>query len=490
MEDLKLTVARTIKWNVIDRVASQLLYAVTGIVLANKLTEEDFGLVGVILIFQAFASLFVDSGFSSALIQRKSPTRLDYSTVLWFNLGVATVIYVVLFLCAPLIADIFQGDERLVPLSRVMFLSFIINASAIVQTNRLMKKMNVKMLAVSNSAGLIVSAVVGIYLAVAGWGPWAIVWQTITLASVKSLILWFTSGWTPLWQFSWGVLGGFFKVGSGLMFSSFLNTVFQNIYSFFIGYKVGYAPLGYYTQADKWSKMGIMSLTQAFTASFLPLLSEVQDEPERYARICGKTHRFTSYLLFPAMGLLIVMATPIFHTLFGQKWDPSIILFQILLFRGIFMVLSLQYNNYIISLGKSKLLVVTEVIRDGVAALAIILTLPYIGLSTPDNIVKGVEIWLFGQLAAAIVTWVVSLWFVIRLTHRSLFAYLADIAPYAAQTAVFALPCIMISRLDMAPLAICILQALTFAVLYLGINYLMKSRIQQDVMDYFTKKSR
>ena len=154
------------------------------------------------------------------------------------------------------------------------------------------------------------------------------------------------------------------------------------------------------------------------------------------------------------------------------------------------MVLSLQYNNYIISLGKSKLLVVTEVIRDGVAALAIILTLPYIGLSTPDNIVKGVEILLFGQLAAAIVTWVVSLWFVIRLTHRSLFAYLADIAPYAAQTAVFALPCIMISRLDMAPLAICILQALTFAVLYLGINYLMKSRIQQDVMDYFTKKSR
>ena len=489
MEDLKFTVARTIKWNVIDRVASQILYAVTGIVLANKLSEEDFGLVGAILVFQAFASLFIDSGFSSALIQRKSPTRLDYSTVLWFNLGVATALYIILFICAPFIADIFQGDMRLVPLSRVMFLSFIINASAIVQTNRLMKKMDVKMVAVSNSLGLIVSAAVGIYLAVAGWGPWAIVWQTITLAAVKSLILWLTSGWTPLWKFSCRVLGGFFNVGSGLMLSSFLNTAFQNIYSFFIGYKVGLAPLGYYSQADKWSKMGIMSLSQVLTASFLPLLSEVQDEPERYARICGKTHRFTSYLLFPAMGLLIVMATPIFHTLFGTKWDLSIILFQILLVRGIFMVLSLQYNNYIISLGNSKLLVITEVIRDGVALAAIFLTLPYIGLSTPENPVRGVEILLWGQLLAAIVTWGVSLWFVIRLTKRSLLAYIGDMIPYALETALFAFPCMMMLNLDLPPLAICVVQFITFVILYLGVNYLMKSKIQQDVVGYFLRRN-
>lgn len=490
MEELKFTVARTIKWNVIDRVSSQLLYLVTGIVLANKLSEEDFGLVGAILVFQAFASLFVDSGFSSALIQRKSPTRLDYSTVLWFNLGVAITLYIILFFCAPWIADLFQGDQRLVPLSRVMFLSFIINASSIVQTNRLMKKMDVKMVAVSNSVGLIVSAIVGIWLAITDWGPWAIVWQTITLAAVKSLILWFTSNWTPLWRFSFSVLRGFFKVGSGLMLSSLLNTLFQNVYSFFIGNRVGLAPLGYYTQADKWSKMGVMSLSQVLTASFLPLLSEVQDEPERYARICGKTHRLTSYLLFPCMGLLIVMASPIFHTLFGNKWDPSIVLFQILLLRGIFIVLSLQYNNYIISLGKSKLLVVTEIIRDGVAILAIIITLPFIGLSTPHNIVKGIEILLWGQLAAAVVTWITSLIFVIRLTKRSLAAYVGDMVPYAVMTFIFLIPCFFVMRLDLPPLAICILQGIIFAILYFGFNFLLKSKIQQDAIDYITKKTR
>ena len=148
--DLKLRTARTLKWNVIDKISSQVLYAVTGIVLARVLTPEDFGLVGAVLVFQAFASLFVDSGFSAALIQRKSPTETDYTTVFWFNMGMAAVLYAILWLCAPFIADLFQGDMRIVPLARVMFLTFILNASAIVQTNRLMKRMDVRMVAVSN----------------------------------------------------------------------------------------------------------------------------------------------------------------------------------------------------------------------------------------------------------------------------------------------------------------------------------------------------
>ncbi len=135
--------------------ATQILYAVTGIVLARVLSQEDFGLVGVVLIFQAFASLLIDSGFSYALIQRKQPSRLDYSTVLWFNMGISILLYTILAVCAPFIARCFQNDMRLVPLIRVMCLSIIVNASFIVQINRLMKAMDVRMVAVSNSIGLI-----------------------------------------------------------------------------------------------------------------------------------------------------------------------------------------------------------------------------------------------------------------------------------------------------------------------------------------------
>lgn len=481
---MKVSVARTIKWNVIDRVSSQILYAVTGIVLANVLTQEDFGLVTAILVFQAFASLFIDSGFSSALIQRKSPTRLDYSTALWFNLSVATALYVILFIAAPWIAMLFDNDQRLIPLSRVMFLTFMLNASAIVQTNILMKRMEVRMIAVSNSVGLIVGSVVGIYLALAGYGAWAIVWQSVAVAAVKSAILWGTGNWRPLWDFSYASLKSFFAVGSGVMFSSFLNTVFQNISAFFIGLKVGLVPLGYYGQSDKWSKMGIMSLSQVLTASFLPLLSKVQDDPERYARMCGKTHRFTAYLLFPALGLLIVMATPIFHTLFGTKWDPSISLFRILLVQGIFVVLMLLYRNFILGLGKAKLLVVSEVVRDVVAGVAIVATIPYMAIETPESPVEGLKIFLWGQVLASVVTWAVTLYYVIKLTGRSLWAYMSDAAPYLVQTLLIAIPCVIAGQYIREPLLLCIVQAVIFVGLYLGINYFMHSKIQKDVLEY------
>ena len=125
--------------------------------LANLLSDEDFGLIGAILIFQAFASLVVDSGFSYALLQRKRPTRLDYSTVLWFNIGASAVLYLIIYLSAPLIARCFQNDPRIIPLTRVLCLAIILNASAIIQTNRLMKHMNVRMVTVPNSIGLIVT---------------------------------------------------------------------------------------------------------------------------------------------------------------------------------------------------------------------------------------------------------------------------------------------------------------------------------------------
>ncbi|MEZ3590832.1 MAG: lipopolysaccharide biosynthesis protein [Muribaculaceae bacterium] len=482
--DMKLRTARTIKWNLIDKVSSQVLYAVTGIVLANVLSQEDFGLVGAVLVFQAFASLFVDSGFSYALIQRKRPTRLDYSSVLWFNIAVAVIIYLILFAGAPLIARWFQGDERLIPLSRVMFLSFIINASAIVQTNRLMKRMNVKMIAVSNTVGLVASAAVGILLALRGYGAWAIVWQTLTLNTVKSAILWCTSRWYPLLRFSWRSLRSFFNVGAGVAVSSFLNTVFLNIYSFIIGNQVGLRALGYYTQADKWSKMGIMSLSQILTSSFLPVLSQFQDDRERFGRAIMKMNRFTAYVMFPAVGMLMAMATPLFHLLFGVKWDPSIVLFQILLLRGIFTVLSSLYNNYILALGRSKTLVWLEVLKDGAALVAIVATMPFITIAPPYNLTYGIKILLWGQLAASALTCTVALIVTSRLTGHGIMRFIRDSLPYAASTVLIVIPMLALSNYITSPLPLLLSQGIVGAGLYLLINRALDSRIQSDALGY------
>lgn len=487
-DSLKLQVARTIKWNVVDKVGSQILYAVTGIILARELSQYDFGLVGAILVFQAFASLFVDSGFSFALLQRKNPTRADYSTVLWFNISVSVVIYVLLFFMAPLIARLYEGSEQLIPLSRVMFLTFIINATSIVQTNILMKKMVVKMVAVSNSCGLIAGSVIGIWMALNGYGAWAIVAQNIALATVRSVILWATGGWWPEMTFSWHILKSYLHVGLGVATSSFLNTVFQNIYSLIIGAARGLVSLGYYTQADKWSKMGISSLSQVLTSSFLPLLSKYQDQPSEFAAVTAKTNRFTAYLLLPAVGMLTVLATPLFHALFGTKWDGSIVLFQLLLLRGIFTVYSTLYNNYIIALGKAKLMIYTEILRDVTALAAIMLTLPMIGESRGGDSLWGLRLFVWGQVAASAVTWLATLVVAARLARRGWMRYIIDNLPYLGATAAAMAAMWGMSLTTGNPWLACGAEIMAGCAVYFGLNALLGSKMQSDALAFLQKR--
>lgn len=483
-DDLKLKTARTLKWNTMDRISSQVLYAVTGIVLANVLTKEEFGLVGAVMVFQAFASLFVDSGFSGALIQRKSPTDTDYSTVLYFNLGVSVLIYCILWLCAPLIDSLFNAGGALVPLARVMFLTFVLNATAIVQTNRLMKQMDVRMIAVSNAVGLVVSGATGIILALQGYGAWAIVWQSIVLSAVKSALLWATSRWRPQATFSMASLRSIFAVGAGIMTSSFLNTVFQNIYSFIIGTYYNLANLGCYTQADKWSKMGVTSLSQTVTASFLPVLSGCQDDRPRFHRMMAKTNRFTAYVAIPCLVLLVLLSEAIFHTLFGTKWDEAILLFQLLAARGIFVVLTSLYTTQITAIGAARKLVESEVAKDLLTVAAIIATIPF-----------GIEWLVGGQVIAAAVCFVYSQWLVARTTGYRVAAMLTEITPYAAITLISATPAAAVAYFvpQLHPVAMILAQTLAFAVPYVAINAMLHSRIQHDVLSYalgrFTRKN-
>ena len=470
---LKLKTARTLKWNTIDKFSSQVLYAVTGIVLANVVSKEEFGIVGAILVFQAFASLLIDSGFSTALIQRKNPNNTDYSTVFWFNMGVSVALYAVLWFCAPWIDALFHAGGRLVPLSRVMFLTFILNAAAIVQTNRLMKQMTVKMVAVSNVIGLTVSGIVGVWLALSGYGAWAIVWQSIVLAAVKSGILWFSSSWKPSAEFSMSSLRSIFSVGAGVMASSFLNTIFQNIYSFIIGAHYNLVQLGNYSQADKWSKMGVMSLSQVFTASFLPLLSAKQDDRREYERMMSKTNRFTSYITFFAMGLLLVCSTQIFHIFFGTKWDSAILMFQLLVVRGIFTVITTLYNNYIISCGASRKYVYSEIVKDVSTVIAIAVTIPF-----------GITWLVAGQVFAGAVYYCYALYLVGKVTGCSRVVLVKDALPYLALTVVSLAPAVVLAHFIANAWLLFVLQVIVAAGAYLLMNKLLRSKIQDDVLEY------
>ena len=423
-QSLKQRTARTLKWNTIDRVSQQVALAVIGVVLANLLSREDYGLTGVIAMFQAFAIVFVDSGFGAALLQKKETDERDYSTVFWFNTAVAVGIYILLWFAAPLIADFFRS-ERLVLLSRVMFLSFILNALGIVQTNRLMKQMEVRQIALSNLAGLAVSGAVGIWLAVTGWGVWALVWQTVSLAFVKTAWLWLAVRWRPVWVFSRESMRSIRRVGMGVFSSSLLNTFFLNLYTFVIG-RWSLGMLGVYTQADKWSKMGTASLSQIITATFVPLLSRFQDDAAEFVRYMRRVDRFAALTVVPLMAGLAMIATPLFHTLFGTKWDDAIPLFQILSLRGVFIIFISAYNNYLLAAGRAGSLVAVETVKD-VAMLAALAVTIFIGT---------VEALVWGQMVASAITWVYVLLLTSRKTSCRVRYMLADMVPALALSAV------------------------------------------------------
>lgn len=478
--NLKLRTARTLKWNTVDRISSQLLYAVVGVVLANVVSKADFGLVGVILMFQAFAVLFVDSGFGTALLQKKEPTQADYSTVFWFNMGMSSAIYVLLFFCAPAIAHLFDRQEALVPMSRVMFLTFIFTATGIVQTNQLMKRMEVKQIAVANIVSQIISGGLGIWLALTGFGAWALVWQSVSQAAIKSGWLWVTNRWLPALCFSKDSMRAMLKVGTGMFSSSLLNVASLNVYTFVIGIMYPMATLGVYTQADKWSKMGYASLSQIFSTTFLPLLAKFQDEKERFIRALRKSNRVCAFIACPVTGFLIVIATPLFHLLFGTKWDAAIPLFQILVARGLLVVLIAQANTYLLALGKAGRFVVAEVVKDSLTVGAIFATLPF----------GTVEALVWGQLAAIILTYGYVLIATCRAVGTAPLGFLKDMAPYMVLTVVVMVVAYLFSLLSLHSALLLLIELSVGAALYVVVLYGFRSVILRDSLEYLLGRFR
>lgn len=477
-KSLKQKTAGTLKWNTVDRIASQVLYGVVGIVLANVVSQEDFGLVGALLVFQSFAIIFADSGFGAALLRQKHTTERDYSTVFWFNLMVSVAIYFILWFCAPLISDIFQHDRRLIPLSKVMFLTFVLNALAIVQTNRLMKMMDVKMIAVSNVIGQIVGGGLGIGLALGGWGAWALVWQSVCLASVKTGVLWVAGGWWPRYWIHKDSFRKIWRIGLSVFSSSMLNTLFLTVYSFVIGAFYSLRSLGVYTQADKWSKMGSASLSQIFTSSFVPLLARVQDNPMDFKRYMQRINRFTAFVTFPILAGLAIVGEPLFHTLFGNKWDSAIPLFQILCVRGILVVLVSLLGNYMLALGYGKRLFSIEVIKDVAIAAAILSTIWF----------NSVELLVWGQLWASIATFIVVIWMVSRATGYALTSFANDFLMFAGITLLMCVGCWLLSKIWLTPIVSLLIQVTGAMIIFLGVMKLRKAPELTEALSFIFGK--
>lgn len=353
-ESLKQKAISGMIWNAVERFGSSFFLFVSNLILARLLSPDDFGCIGMLLVFISISDAIVDGGFGSALIQKKNPTPADYSTVFYWNLSLSFLLYAVLFLVAPLIAD-FYKIPLLSNVLRVQGVILIFNALILIQQNILKKQIAFRKIAKINLIAIIVGTCTGIICAFGGFGVWSLVAKSLVAGVVQCIIYWMNNHWKPQWIFSWASFSRLFRFGSFMFLNDVVNCLFLNLLSLIIGKKFSAATLGYYTQARKLEDIPRSSLSSVINNVTFPIFSQIQDDTIKLKNVSQKCLKSMVFLNFPFMMLLIVIAEPLFTLLFTDKWSQSIPYFQALCIYGLISSPVELNSNIITSLGKSDI---------------------------------------------------------------------------------------------------------------------------------------
>lgn len=359
-------------WSAVQKFGNMGISFVSNIVLARMLTPDDYGCIGMLAIFILVSNTFVDGGFGSALIQKKEPTQQDYSTIFWWNIFISTLLYGILFLSAPLIAE-FYHMPLLCSVLRVQGIILIINSLNIIQTNQLKKQLKFKRLANVTIIAHTIAAFIAIVLAWYGWGVWALVAQQLIGSSVISLILWYINKWMPDFCFSKESFKKLFGFGSFILCSNLINTFCNNVQGLLIGRFFSPAMMGYYTQAHKLETIASHSITGIVDQVTYPLLANFQNDNQLMKRVLSKLISVLVFITFPLMFILILTAEPLIFLLYGEKWESSIVYFQILCVSGLTACFQSVYHYAIASKGESKVLFIWTIIKRTLGLLFLML---------------------------------------------------------------------------------------------------------------------
>lgn len=418
MTSLKHKTVSGMLWVGLQRFGTVIISFLSNIVLARLLTPADFGYIGMLMVFIAVSTSFVDGGFGSALIQKSKPTQEDYSTVFYWNIFLSIVLYTILYFCAPLIADFYRMDI-LTKILRVEGVILIINALTIIQFNKLRKTMQFKKIAYVNITAAIISVIVAIIYAYYGGGVWALVWQQIVLGIVSVIMLFIVMPWKPSLLFSMESFKGLFKFGSFILLSSIINTLANNISALIVGRFFSAGTLGYLSQAQKLENVASTSIASTVEQVTYPLLVEVKDNYARMAQVLRSFNLMLLACVLPAMVVIIIAAAPIIIFLFGEKWLPSAEILRILCIAGVFICLQGSSYNVIAAIGKSEVLFRWTLIKRGVG----------IGLIFLGLFVYGFHGVLWGMVASSGFIWLSNAWLVSKHIGYSLTRQLIDLAP-------------------------------------------------------------
>ena len=354
-KNLKQKAASGMVWTALQKYSTMFIQFISGIILARLLTPYDYGCIGMLAIFMVLSEAFIDGGFGSALIQKNQPTQEDYSTIFWWNLGMAAVMYVILFFSAPAIAR-FYNIPLLRDVLRVQGVILFIYAFNIVQRNQLRKSLNFKVLSIVTITTSIISLGVTIFMAYKGFGVWALVAQHILTSAIPALVFWFYIKWRPIWTFSKQSFKELFSFGFYMFLTHIVNMFGQNIQSLLIGKLYSPSTMGYLSKAVSTEKLASQGISSVMTQVTYPLYVKVKDDKTAMTNMIRRLTMTISYVTFPLMMVLLLTAKPIFLLLYSDRWLPSVPYFQVMCIVGLSACLQSVNTQPIAAIGKSKMM--------------------------------------------------------------------------------------------------------------------------------------
>lgn len=365
-QSLKDKTLKGVAWSGIDNFAQFGVSFVVSIVLARLLTPDDYGLIGIITIFTSVCTALINGGFTSALIRKKNVTDDDYNTAFIVNLGMSLLLYVVIYLCSPFIADFFHRQE-LVALTQVSSLGMIIGALGLVQQTRLTKRIDFKTQTKITIVASVVSGIVGIVMALTGFGVWALVAQSLSSQVLRTLLLWFANKWMPNMHFSSDCFHELFGFGWKMMLSALLDTVWKELYQVIIGRFYSPATLGQYTRAKHFSTLFSSNLTSVIQRVTYPVLSNIQDDKKRMVAAYRKMIKTTMFITAISMFFLGAISEPLLYCIIGPQWREAAIYLPLICIIGSSYPIQAMNLNMLQVQGRSDLFLGLEIIKKVIA---------------------------------------------------------------------------------------------------------------------------
>lgn len=390
-ENLKSKVVKGAFWNGLERFGTAFFLFVSNLVLARLLSPDDFGCIGMLMVFISISDAIIDGGFGAALVQKKNVTQEDYSTIFVWNILVSIFLYVLLFLCAPVIAR-FYNIESLSLILRVQGLVLLFNGFCIIQRSMLQKNLMFKKIAKVNVSATVVGTMIGIMCAFIGLGVWSLVIKLLFTSVMASVVLWVGTNWKPKFIFDYNSFKSLFNFGSFMFLTSITNSIYQNTISLVIGKSISSTTLGYFTQARKLEDVPRQAISSIITNVTFPAFSKLQDDNTRIFNAVRKTIALLGFVNISFSVLMIIVAKSLIILLLSEKWIQCVPYFQVVCLYGIGMGFIDFYNSVFKGLGKSNYLFYTGVLRKSIGVALILLGVNW-GM-------KGI---LFGYIAGQLV---------------------------------------------------------------------------------------